>query len=175
MGEEGGSDYRQWDEMIPDALGIIFKKLPLEDILTVIPRVCKSWGKAVQGPYCWQEIDIDEWSSVCQPENVDRMLRLLITRSYGSLRKLNVSRVNNDQIFAFIVEQYSKTTLLKFHNNVVKQLNVEIATPKTQMLFLKRKLLRISYKRSIELLEEVILSRTLNHLRGPELLVDNAT
>ncbi|KAK9692110.1 hypothetical protein RND81_09G241300 [Saponaria officinalis] len=29
-------------------------------------------------------------------------------------------------------------------------------------------------KRSIELLEEVILSRTLNHLRGPE-LVDNAT
>ncbi|XP_074321050.1 serine/threonine-protein kinase haspin homolog [Silene latifolia] len=30
-------------------------------------------------------------------------------------------------------------------------------------------------KRSIELLEEVILSRTLNHLRGPELLVDNAT
>ncbi|KAH9610413.1 hypothetical protein KSS87_008047 [Heliosperma pusillum] len=31
----------------------------------------------------------------------------------------------------------------------------------------------VTLQRSIELLEEVILSRTLNHLRGPELLVDN--
>lgn len=101
---EEGSEFRQWDELIPDALGLIFKKLPLEDIITVIPRVCKAWGKAVQGPYCWQEIDIDEWSIDCQPEKLDRMLRWLITRSSGSLRKLHVSCVNNDEIFAFIAE-----------------------------------------------------------------------
>lgn len=102
---EEGSEFRQWDELIPDALGLIFKKLPLEDILTVIPRVCKAWGKAVQGPYCWLEIDIDEWSVHCESEKLERMLRLLITRSSGSLRKLHVSCVNNDQSFAFIAEK----------------------------------------------------------------------
>ena len=103
---EEESETRQWDELIPDALGLIFKKLPLEDILTVIPRVCKAWGQAVQGPYCWQEIDIDdEWSIDCASEKLDRMLRLLITRSSGSLRKLRVSCVNNDDTFAFIAEK----------------------------------------------------------------------
>ena len=113
--EEGGSDFRQWDEMIPDALGLIFKKLSLQDALTVIPRVCKAWGKAVQGPYCWQEIDIGEWSTRCQPDQLDRMLRLLVSRSSGSLRELHVSCVNNDKALAFIAEQYvasSSLTLL---------------------------------------------------------------
>lgn len=101
--EEGG-DFRQWDELIPDALGLIFSKLSLQEILTVIPRVCKSWGKAVMGPYCWQEIDIEEWSNRCH-DLVDRMLRMLITRSSGSLRKLTVSGVSDDLLFSFIAEQ----------------------------------------------------------------------
>ncbi|GLT71186.1 hypothetical protein SLA2020_432200 [Shorea laevis] len=55
---EEGSDYRPWAELIPDTLGLIFSNLSLQEILTVIPRVCKSWGKVVTGPYCWQAIDI---------------------------------------------------------------------------------------------------------------------
>ena len=102
---EKDSDFRQWDELIPDALGLIFSNLSLKEILTVIPRVCKSWSKAVMGPYCWQEIDIEEWSSWSQPENLDRMLRMLIARSSGSLRKLTVSGLNNDLIVSFIAEQ----------------------------------------------------------------------
>ena len=37
---EGGN--RPWEELIPDALTLIFKKIPFQEILTVIPRVCKS-------------------------------------------------------------------------------------------------------------------------------------
>ncbi|KAG6489867.1 hypothetical protein ZIOFF_051148 [Zingiber officinale] len=33
-----GSDVRAWEELIPDALGLIFRDLPLQEILTVIPR-----------------------------------------------------------------------------------------------------------------------------------------
>ncbi|KAI3442786.1 uncharacterized protein J3R85_001055 [Psidium guajava] len=102
-----GSDYRRWDELIPDALGLIFKNLSLHEILTVIPRVCKSWAKAVVGPYCWQEIDIEDWSKeCCFAGNIDRMLRMLITRSAGSLRKLSVSGtgLHDDDIFSFIAE-----------------------------------------------------------------------
>ncbi|XP_057533456.1 F-box protein FBW2 [Amaranthus tricolor] len=123
---EEESETRQWDELIPDALGLIFKKLPLEDILTVIPRVCKAWGKAVQGPYCWQEIDIDdEWSIDCASEKLDRMLRLLITRSSGSLRKLRVSCVNNDDTFAFIAENAGSLQRLVLQRSEISDSIVE--------------------------------------------------
>jgi hypothetical protein len=102
---EEESDYRPWDELIPDALGLIFSNLSLQEKLTVIPRVCKSWGKVVMGPYCWQEIDIEEWSKRCQPEHLDRMLPMLITRSRGSLRKLCVSGLHSEEIFTFIAEK----------------------------------------------------------------------
>lgn len=98
-------DFRRWDELIPDTLGLIFRNLSLLEILTVVPRVCKSWGRAVMGPYCWQEIDIEEWSRQCQPEDIDRMLRLLITRSCGSFQKLYVSGISNDLSFAFVANK----------------------------------------------------------------------
>lgn len=102
---EEDCEFRNWDELIPDALGLIFKNLTLEETLTVIPRVCKSWGRAVAGPYCWQEIDIVQWSKFRSPQTVDRMLKMLITRSSGSLRKLCVSGLPDDQSLLFIVDQ----------------------------------------------------------------------
>lgn len=102
---EEGCEFRQWDELLPDALGLIFRNLSLQEVLTVVPRVCKSWGKAVKGPYCWQEIDIEEWSKNRCPENFDRMLRLLIPRSGGSLRKLCVSGLSDKSSFEFIANK----------------------------------------------------------------------
>ena len=102
---EENSDFRSWDELIPDALGVIFTNLSLQERVTVIPRVCKSWAKAVTGPYCWQEIDIKEWSSRCQPDQLDRIVEMLITRSCGSLRKLCVSGLQTERIFTFIAEK----------------------------------------------------------------------
>ncbi|KAH7567733.1 hypothetical protein ACOSP7_010166 [Xanthoceras sorbifolium] len=110
---EGESDLRRWDELIPDALGLIFRNLSLQEILTVIPRVCKSWGKAVAGPYCWQEIDIEEWSNRCQPDHLDRMLQMLITRSSGSLRKLCVSSLHSGVMFSFIAENAGSLQTLR--------------------------------------------------------------
>lgn len=102
---EEDSEFRRWDELIPDALGLIFRNLTLQETLTVIPRVCKSWGRAVSGPYCWQEIDIAEWSKFRPPETITRMLQMLVIRSSGSLRKLCVAGLPNDQTFSFIADQ----------------------------------------------------------------------
>ena len=102
---EMASDFRSWDELIPDALGLIFTNLSIQERLTVIPRVCKSWAKALSGPYCWQEIDIEEWSNRCRPDQLDRMVEMLITRSCGSLRKLCVSGLQSDTIFTCIAEK----------------------------------------------------------------------
>ncbi|KAJ6930432.1 F-box protein FBW2-like [Populus alba x Populus x berolinensis] len=71
---EDGDEYRHWDELIPDALGLIFSNLSLQEILTVVPRVCKSWSRT--GPYCWQEINIEEWTTRCHPDHLDRMLQM---------------------------------------------------------------------------------------------------
>ncbi|XP_022738107.1 LOW QUALITY PROTEIN: F-box protein FBW2-like [Durio zibethinus] len=122
---EEQSDFRHWDELIPDALGLIFSNLSLQEVLTVVPSVCKSWRKAVTGPYCWQEIDIEEWSKRCQPDQVDRMLRMLITRSSGSLRKLCVSGLQNDNIFSFITEHAGSLKALRLPRSEMSDSIVE--------------------------------------------------
>ncbi|KAL0461329.1 UNVERIFIED_CONTAM: F-box protein FBW2 [Sesamum latifolium] len=108
-----GSDFPKWDELIPDALGLIFKNLSLLEVLTVVPRVCKSWRGAVMGPYCWQEIDIEEWCTNRKPEIVDQMLRLLIPRSCGSLRKLSFSGLAGDEIIFFIANHAKSLQTLR--------------------------------------------------------------
>ncbi|KAK8646831.1 hypothetical protein V6N13_120601 [Hibiscus sabdariffa] len=122
---EEQSDFRNWDELIPDALGLIFSNLSLQEVLTVIPSVCKSWRKAVVGPYCWQEIDIEEWSNRCQPDHLNRMLRMLITRSTGSLRKLCVSGVHSDSIFSFITENAGSLQALRLRRSEMSDSIVE--------------------------------------------------
>ncbi|XP_022766394.1 F-box protein FBW2-like [Durio zibethinus] len=122
---EEQSAFRPWDELIPDALGIIFSNLSLQEVLTVIPCVCKSWRKAVTGPYCWQEIDIEEWSNRCEPKHLDQMLQMLITRSSGSLRKLCVSGLQNDTIFSFITENAGSLRALRLPRSEISDSIVE--------------------------------------------------
>ncbi|XAR62143.1 hypothetical protein NMG60_11016779 [Bertholletia excelsa] len=123
MEEEG--EFRGWDELIPDALGIIFRNLSLQEILTVVPRVCKSWRKVVKGPYCWQEIDVEEWSNRSEPESIDRMVRMLITRSSGSMRKLCVSELRNDLTFSFIAEHAGPLRTLRLPRSDISDTIVE--------------------------------------------------
>nr|GMD17503.1 F-box protein FBW2-like [Ipomoea batatas] len=123
MGE--GCDVRRWDELLPDTLGLVFKNLSLQEVLTVVPRVCKSWQIAVLGPYCWQEIDIEEWSRNCWPEKIDRMLQLLIKRSCGSLRKLCVSGVPNDSSFMFIANNAKSLQTLRLPKSEISDSIVE--------------------------------------------------
>lgn len=122
---EEGADFRCWDELIPDALGLIFRNLSLQEKLAVVPRVCKSWGKVVTGPYCWQEIDIEEWSDLAEPDSIDRLLRLLIVRSSGSVRKLCVSELQNDLMFSFIAEHASSLRTLRLPRSNMSDVIVE--------------------------------------------------
>lgn len=100
-----GTDSRRWEDLLPDVLGLIFKNLSLSEIFTVIPIVCKSWRKATMGPFCWQEIDIEDWSTVNDHGKVDQMLHVLITRSSGSPESLCVSGLQLESSFYFIAEQ----------------------------------------------------------------------
>ncbi|KAJ6841193.1 F-box protein FBW2 [Iris pallida] len=125
-------EYRAWGDLIPDALGLIFRNLPLQEILTVIPRVCKSWGRAVSGPYCWQQIDIEEWSQRCKPEQLDSLVRMLVARSNGSVRRLAVFGLPDDNLFSFVADHAGSLQTLvlprsKISDSIVEQVSARLS------------------------------------------------
>ncbi|KAK4490382.1 hypothetical protein RD792_001058 [Penstemon davidsonii] len=126
--------FPKWDELLPDALGLIFKNLSLKEVLTVVPRVCKSWERAVNGPYCWQEIDIEEWSRDSKPQSVEQMLQMLITRSCGSLRKLAVSGLTTDQTILFIANHAQSLQTLRLPRSEIKDAIIEKVAGKLSTL-----------------------------------------
>ncbi|XP_060974311.1 F-box protein FBW2-like [Cannabis sativa] len=59
--ENQSYEYRNWGELIADALVLIITKLTLRDKLHSIPIVCKPWYKVItSSPHCWLDIDFDE-------------------------------------------------------------------------------------------------------------------
>ncbi|XP_042379872.1 F-box protein FBW2-like [Zingiber officinale] len=125
-----GSDARAWEELIPDALGLIFRNLPLQEIFTVIPRVCKLWSRVVLGPYCWQEIDIDEWSQHYKPEQLDKMLHMLIDRSYGSFHRLSVSGLHTESMFTLIADHAGSLQRLELPRSEMNDAIVKLVAPR---------------------------------------------
>lgn len=132
MGECGGSEYRCWEELLPDALGLVFRNLPLQEVLTVVPRVCKSWGRVVAGPYCWQQIDIEEWSQQRQsrPEQLVRMVEMLLRRSSGSCRRLSVSGLPCDPLFSFVGDHARALRTLEIPRSEISDAAVEAVAPR---------------------------------------------
>nr|CAB3448052.1 unnamed protein product [Digitaria exilis]CAB3504511.1 unnamed protein product [Digitaria exilis] len=132
MGEcKDGVEYRCWEELLPDALGLIFRNLPLQEVLTVLPRVCKSWGRVVAGPYCWQEIDIEEWSQQqSKPEQIGRMVELLVGRSGGSCRRISVSGLPCDPLLSFIGDHARALRALEIPRSEISDSIVETVAPR---------------------------------------------
>ncbi|KAG6472262.1 hypothetical protein ZIOFF_069722 [Zingiber officinale] len=129
-----GSDARAWEELIPDALGLIFRNLPLQEILTVIPRVCKSWSRVVLGPYCWQEIDIAEWNQHCKPKQLDKMLHVLIDRSCGSFRRLSVSGLHTESMFTLIADHVGSLQRLELPRSEMNDAIVKLVLVRSKRL-----------------------------------------
>ncbi|AET00985.1 ubiquitin-protein ligase [Medicago truncatula] len=128
---EVASDIRGWDELIPDTLALIFTKLSLRERLTMIPMVCKSWASAVYGPYCWQEIEITDWStaftSIGKMSLRTRKSFTFIAKNAGSLRDLRLPRCNmNDYAITRLTRKLSMISFLdlsycvKIGSNAIK-------------------------------------------------------
>ncbi|XP_021714208.1 F-box protein FBW2-like [Chenopodium quinoa] len=132
--EDDDPNVRPWDELIPDTLGLIFQRLPLDEILNVVPSVCKSWAKAVRGPYCWQEIDIEDWSRYRRPDSLDRILLLLIGRSCGSLRKLCVYGLASEMSLSLIADNAKCLQILRLPGSEISGSMVEQVAVKLSSL-----------------------------------------
>eukprot|EP00249_Psilotum_nudum_P022015 c28339_g3_i1 orf=1339-2274(+) len=93
-----------WADMLPDALAKIFGRLSLEDMLTIIPRVCRSWRRVSQDALCWQIIDLDEWCRGRNADTIERLIKSLVNRSCGRLREFAISGLRSDAILSFIAQ-----------------------------------------------------------------------
>ncbi|KAI3901799.1 hypothetical protein MKW98_013914 [Papaver atlanticum] len=80
-----GGELRCWDEPLPDALRLIFKKLSLPDILTVIPR-----------------INIEDWSRLQLQDKINQIVEMLSTIICGSVYKFGDTVLSNEGILSFI-------------------------------------------------------------------------
>ncbi|XBI68577.1 hypothetical protein VPH35_047761 [Triticum aestivum] len=131
------SEDRCWEDLARGALGIIFCKLSLQEILTVVLGICKPWSRVVSGPDCWQDIDIQEWSQQSEPDKITSMVHMLLSRSAGSCHRLSVSRLPNDSLFAFIADHAQSLKTLEISRSEISDGIVEdVAQRLTKVTFL---------------------------------------
>ncbi|CAL5329326.1 unnamed protein product [Camellia sinensis] len=75
----------------------------VEERVKTVGLVCRSWLEAVAGPYCWTDIDIEQW---CRRSNrplhlVDSAVRKLVRRSNCSFTRISAYKLG-DSGFSFI-------------------------------------------------------------------------
>ncbi|CAM6081495.1 unnamed protein product [Calypogeia fissa] len=104
---------RDWANLVPEVLTEIFRRLPFEDRLAVVPPVCKSWNGASWLPACWIEVDMEPWLLKKASEDswwvfdhesylkVRHLMRQVTRRSGGQIRHLRtipLSKIAADRL-----------------------------------------------------------------------------
>lgn len=102
MKYNGNEEWGKWEDLNPEMLGLIFVRIPAEQRVSTASLVCKSWMACVLGPFCWTDIDIQEWCRYRRlpVDYVDSAVRKLVRRSKGTFRRLSAYRLG-DAGFAF--------------------------------------------------------------------------
>ncbi|TYG91635.1 hypothetical protein ES288_A12G278300v1 [Gossypium darwinii] len=95
-------EWGKWEDLNPEILALILVRIPAEERVATASLVCKSWMSCVLGPFCWSDIDIQDW---CRRrhlavEYVNSAVRKLVRRSKGTFRRLSAFRLG-DSGFAF--------------------------------------------------------------------------
>ncbi|XP_008798492.1 F-box protein FBW2-like [Phoenix dactylifera] len=103
-----------------------------DEMSRTVPFVCRGWREAVLGPYCWAEIDLEQWCRrVNRSDVIDSAMRRLVRRSRGNLRRLSAYRLGNSA-FSYVAisadKQYSRftgmTQIIKVTTSIARFLNI---------------------------------------------------
>lgn len=96
--DEGG----RWEGLNPEVLALIFVRLPAEERVRTVGLVCRSWLEAVAGPFCWTEIDIEQWGRRCNRlDFIDLAVKKLVRRSKFTFRRLSAYKLG-DSAFSYL-------------------------------------------------------------------------
>ncbi|KAG0460351.1 hypothetical protein HPP92_020237 [Vanilla planifolia] len=117
--------WRCWDGLNPDVLALIFMKIPSDELARTAPFVCRGWRETLSGPYCWSEIDIEEWCRRVDREDVvDVGVRRLVGRSGRTLRRLTACRIGNSG-FSFVASFGKQLQVLQIPRSEVTDLTLQ--------------------------------------------------
>ncbi|XP_026406574.1 F-box protein FBW2-like [Papaver somniferum] len=85
-----------WEGLSPEILSLIFVRIQQDELVKIVPFVCQPWREVVAGPYCWSDIDIEQWCRRCNDSSkIDSVVRKLIRRSRGHFHRLSVYKLSN--------------------------------------------------------------------------------
>lgn len=120
----------RWDELSPEILASIFVRIvPPELMVRSVSLVCRNWMETVAGPYCWTEIDLEEWCRRCCIANrshlIDPVVRKIVRQSRSTFRRLSTYRLG-DVGFSFAASRYGSSycfflpILSQIHTNLLR-------------------------------------------------------
>lgn len=100
----------RWDELSPELLASIFVRIvPPVLMVKSVALVCRNWMEIVSGPYCWTDIDLEQWCRDCcvanRPHLIDQVVRKIVRRSRSTFRRLSTFRLG-DVGFSFAASRY---------------------------------------------------------------------
>ncbi|XP_076899201.1 F-box protein FBW2-like [Bidens hawaiensis] len=93
---------RRWDGLNPEILARIFVKiLPVEEMVSRVPFVCKGWREVVAGPYCWMEVDLQPWAQRRNDSHVvDQVVKKVVRMSKFTVQRLSAYRLGESGFFS---------------------------------------------------------------------------
>lgn len=114
--DEGG----RWEGLNPEVLALIFVRLPAEERVRTVGLVCRSWLEAVAGPFCWTEIDIEQWGRRCNRlDFIDLAVKKLVRRSKFTFRRLSAYKLG-DSAFSYLANWYPRSIYPRVKNYCIQ-------------------------------------------------------
>ncbi|CAM6084155.1 unnamed protein product [Calypogeia fissa] len=109
-------------------LAEIFKRLPFEERLTIVPLVCKTWRDASHDPTCWRNVDMNGWFKhraeedfmwefefECEDE-MEFYIKKVVDRSCGQLTELQTMHCS-DSAIEYLAEKSPNLTDLSIRDS----------------------------------------------------------
>ncbi|XP_065848178.1 F-box protein FBW2-like [Euphorbia lathyris] len=97
MSKRSSSSSSRWNDLNPEILALILVRISIEERVGLVSLVCKNWLACVSGPYCWSEINIQNWCRKRQRsvEDFDSVAHNLMNRSRGLFRLISAFKLGN--------------------------------------------------------------------------------
>lgn len=104
--ENDEQEHGRWESFPEEMLVMVVEKIRVDEMMRVVPLVCKAWWGVVSSPDCWKNINLLQWSLGKQrSKQVDVAVKKLVAYSNSSFQMLSAFRLGNAG-FAFAANRY---------------------------------------------------------------------
>ncbi|KAJ8642150.1 hypothetical protein MRB53_018844 [Persea americana] len=101
-------EVRDWAELQPDVLSLIFQKLGCIEVLLTAQGVCSSWNRFTYDPRIWRRIDMRNSASILDSEyDLEKMARAALDRSCGQCVEFSAEGFASNELLEYLMEKVS--------------------------------------------------------------------